>query len=82
MQPQGKDQTCHLVSTGFHYSARMLSPLDKQKCFLWLELQIRLKMSDYLIVVLIAIANQEKKESTGNKNLRIAYEAGLILKKA
>lgn len=63
MQPQGKDQTCHLVSTGFHYTVRMLSPLDKQKCFLWLEWQIPLKMSDYLIVVLIAIANQEEKKA-------------------
>lgn len=63
MQPQGKDQTCHLVSTGFHYSARMLSPLDKQKCFLWLEWKIPLKMSDYLIVVLIAISNQEEKKA-------------------
>lgn len=61
MQLQGKDQTCRLVSTGFHYGARILSPLDKQKCFLWLEWQIPLKMSDYLIVVLIAIANQEEK---------------------
>lgn len=71
MQPQGKDQTCHLVSTGFHYSARMLSPLDKQKCFLWLELQIPLKMSDYLIVVLIAIANQEKKKAQETKTLEL-----------
>lgn len=66
MQPQGKDQTCHLVSTGFHYSARMLSPLDKQKCFLWLEWKIPLKMSDYFIVVLIAIANQEEKKAQEN----------------
>lgn len=58
----------------FHYSAGRLSSLDKQKHFLQLEWQTPLKMLDYLIIDLIAVANQEEKKTQETKQyLRIVW---------